>query len=679
MGEDKQGVIRSITEGGVSGEHASPAPFQFFVGPATANEFNTARLRLIPIACLRVDDIRFRFDSSFVVFNPEDDLNDIRVELRELANLVKANPGSPLSVFGHADPVGNDDYNKALSGRRAQAIYGMLIRDPGLWEDLFSGHKTIAGDNWGDDALQTMQTATGLSHGTPHNVLFTAYMDKLCGPDFKLQKPDFLARGADAKGKGDFQGCGEFNPRLIFSQETQAKFDEAARKNDKEVLVDRNKQNAPNRRVMILIFRKGSLILPAKWPCPTVKEGVSGCKKRFFSDGEHRRTTHLSGKDRLFKDTKDTFACRFYQRISDNSPCEEPIIGTVNVVVGKLPSIFSFRRTFPKPSSLPMLQEIARRAVQNRSLKILVIGHTDNTGDDGVDHKLSLGRAAAVAALLRGDAGFFRERFNSPDPLEKWSWEEVQWMLSAIEVLGDPFYAGFVDGHRGDATGLALQSFQIFFGLQLTHLCDEKTLTKLIEEYVKVIGPKRPSPAQIEILGGGDWHPPRDFGPDGQQLSGAEFSDVNQIGFRRVEVFLSNQFAPPPNTCAPSRHDACEAYLEWCASVEEVLDVPPPQTLLIRLSDAYNEPLSFAAIDAVRHLPDGSQDSVGLVGTSDLGLARLTSPPGFYSVRYFVSGVEQRASFFAHPDHVGGLALRPSADAASFAVASQVETGDESD
>ena len=79
---------------------------------------------------------------------------------------------------------------------------------------------------------------------------------------------------------------------------------------------------------MVLIFRKDSQVLPAKWPCPKATEGKAGCIKRFWSDGETRRGTHLPGVDRKFDDTKDTFACRFYQRISDTSPCH----GTVPLV-----------------------------------------------------------------------------------------------------------------------------------------------------------------------------------------------------------------------------------------------------------------------------------------------------------------------------------------------------------
>jgi outer membrane protein OmpA-like peptidoglycan-associated protein len=323
MSDGKQGTIHSASDGGVSGEHPPAEPFQFFVGPSTSNEFNTARLRLVPIACLRVDDIRFKFDSSFIRFDPGADPNnpkDIRSEMRELALLHQSLPDSPLSIFGHADPVGNDDYNKALSGRRAKSIYAMLIRDTGLWEHLFN--QSFGGDKWGNDSLETMRAATGLPRGTAHAALFKAYMDVICGADFRLGKKDFLAQGADSGGKGDFQGCGEFNPILIFSTEEQSAFDAAATNKDQPVLDDRNDKNAPNRRVMILIFRKGSKVLPDKWPCPRVTEGVAGCKKRFFSDGEQRRSNHVAGADRKFDDSQDTFACRFYQRISDNSPCE---------------------------------------------------------------------------------------------------------------------------------------------------------------------------------------------------------------------------------------------------------------------------------------------------------------------------------------------------------------------
>jgi hypothetical protein len=312
------GTLHGTSDGGVAGQHDPVEAPEFLVGTTTSSEFNTAHLRLIPVACFRVDDIRFDFDSSFVTSNPGDENKDIRAELKILVSLLKDHPQSPLSVFGHADPVGSDDYNKLLSGRRATVIYALLLSstDPDTAVSLWQGVSST--ENWGSRQRQAMQSFTGLSNttGAP---LYKAYMQKLCPPELKLGKTDFLGQGADTGGKGDYQGCSEFNPTLIFSEQKNSVFESAQDK------TARNDANAPNRRVLVLLFRKGSKIVPEKWPCPRVKEGIAGCQKRFWSDGETRRSTRLPDKDRLFDTSKDTFACRFYQRLLTNSPCESPL------------------------------------------------------------------------------------------------------------------------------------------------------------------------------------------------------------------------------------------------------------------------------------------------------------------------------------------------------------------
>jgi len=364
MADEKKGTVHGTSDGGLTGLHDSADPFHFLVGPSTSAEFNTARLRLIPIACFRIDDVRFKFDSSFV-------LPETQVEMTAFADLRKSDTrvdGAPISIFGHADPCfqGNfelgsstqqsgDEYNKTLSGRRAIAIYAALVRDPSFWNSLFTNH--LGGDIWGEDSIRIMldlidppsaSSQQSQSQGSSRNVsqsssgsagnsrvhdiandsgqrqqLFLKYMNVICG-DLKLDKSaDFLGRGAGPDQKGDVQGCSRFNPMLLFSSEDEARFKQAfADKDETTLRGQRDQGNAPNRRVMILIFRKGSQTLPAKWPCPTYKGGASDCKKRFFSNGDIRRTTHESGSDRKFEDARNTFACRFYQRISVGSPCE---------------------------------------------------------------------------------------------------------------------------------------------------------------------------------------------------------------------------------------------------------------------------------------------------------------------------------------------------------------------
>jgi len=72
--------------------------------------------------------------------------------------------------------------------------------------------------------------------------------------------------------------------------------------------------------VVILLFRPGTVVSPAKWPCPTSAEGTSGCHKRFWSDSSTRLANQSARRE--FGKTMNTFGCRFYQRLIGDSPCE---------------------------------------------------------------------------------------------------------------------------------------------------------------------------------------------------------------------------------------------------------------------------------------------------------------------------------------------------------------------
>ena len=334
-------TIQDASEGGFSAFHDNSALTHLArVAPTTEQEFNTLVAALIPIACWRLEDLRFAFDSSFI-------LPQAAIELPHLSALRLAHPGARLSIFGHADPTGSDDYNKTLSGRRALAVYGMLTRDVGLWEQLYStphgndhwnlayiqtilqalGHVPGNTDGQTDvattDAVKEFQNQNGLTADGDAGLktrekLFTAYMDAVCGKDLKLDKTtDFLAKGADPQGKGDVQGCSEFNPVLVFSRQEDADYQQQSDH------TARDEDNAPNRRVVIFLFRKDVTIDAARWPCPHALEAPAGCRKRFWSDGEKRRS--YQEKRRKYEETTDTFACRFYDRLAGRSPCEQPL------------------------------------------------------------------------------------------------------------------------------------------------------------------------------------------------------------------------------------------------------------------------------------------------------------------------------------------------------------------
>ncbi len=676
----------------LAGSHPERDSSPVLVAPATAGEVNRVRAVLAPKACFSIEDSHFEFDSSFVL------PLGLTFDAEPLKKLMDKHPGSKLSVFGHTDPVGKDDFNKVLSGRRAQAIFGLLVRDVGLWKDLYFHHDTHGKDPWGVRSVQIMLNRVGptkagradgvldsptkqalkdfedgnnlpakgfnqngeIASGT-FEVLARQYMDGICTDDdnnqFQLTPDDFIAGGKGKDGKGDLQGCGEFNPLMIFSKDEKAFFDREENKQE------RNSENQINRRIMVLLYPPGTKVLPEKWPCPTVKEGVAGCILRFHSNFKERRAN--ADDRREHKDEKTdpamvgTFACRFYDRQSSDSPCEGPVVIDTSLAGTRVPTLFTLRRTFPKPSCLPVLREIAQRAGNDPTLHVIIMGHTDTSGNDDTNAKVSRARAAAVSALLSGDKTFFRERFRTADPLEVWSWEEIQWMLSALEADGDPFYAGLIDGHRGDATLTATESFQIANDLRVNRRVDEDTLTKLIDQYLALVGAKRPAASQIEIVGGGSWHKPLSFGPDSKFLEGPDFDQEGFLGFRRVEVFLSAQpIQPPTSQCPPTRHDNCPVYKAWCTKTEETLKADPPFTFQIRVVDAANMPVAGATAKLTRHTPDGEEVDEGSFTSSDFGLIRLTQQPGVYVMKVSSQDQDQTISFFLHPDEVGGVTVR---------------------
>ncbi|WP_437717817.1 peptidoglycan-binding protein [Sorangium sp. So ce448] len=322
----------------------------FYVAPATDTRFNTVRPSIAPIACWRLNEALFDLDSSLL--KP-----GVRASAPRFAALLRANEGSLAAVFGHADASGLDDYNRGLSVRRAQALYGLLTRDVALWEKLYE--EPLGNDRWGTRAVQMMLGAlldpaadperpyyagdpSGIEDGPTiaavrrfqadrglttdgdagpktRAELFAAYMDAVCtdaaGQPFSMTLDRFVGRGEDPLGKGAHQGCSEFNPVLVISQADQRKYDSGAAPR-----AERDARNASNRRAMVFLFPGDIPVTASAWPCPRADEGSAACRKMFWPDGDQRRRPDLEARE--YRNDHRTMACTWYDRFARFSPCE---------------------------------------------------------------------------------------------------------------------------------------------------------------------------------------------------------------------------------------------------------------------------------------------------------------------------------------------------------------------
>src|SRR5258708_30808266 len=113
MSKEETELTHIVSEGGVAAKHLPIEDLVALVGPASGSEQNKVIAGIIPVACWRLEDIRFEFDSSIVKPETEEELEHLAQLIKEHPPSSKSDgkPGFPLSVFGHADPTGSDDYN----------------------------------------------------------------------------------------------------------------------------------------------------------------------------------------------------------------------------------------------------------------------------------------------------------------------------------------------------------------------------------------------------------------------------------------------------------------------------------------------------------------------------------------------------------------------------------------
>jgi hypothetical protein len=239
-----------------------------------------------------------------------------------------------------------------------------------------------------------------------------------------------------------YQGCSRFNPVVLLSNDDMAGDPDA-----------RNDKDAANRRVVIFLFRPRKTA-PSDWPCPRVKESADACRAQFWPDGDQRRQN--GAQERLYKETRDTMACRFYDRQARRSPCEGRREDLVPLVIRVLDA-----------NRLPRAGAAYALDVGGKALSGV-------TGPDGIVRKRIPRTAAAGSITIDGQ----------PMALVIEPLPDVQDLRGVQLRLDNLHYdVGSATGILTGQTQDALRAFQNDVGLPATGQPDAATLAALVSIY----------------------------------------------------------------------------------------------------------------------------------------------------------------------------------------------------
>ena len=281
-------------------------------------------------------------------------------------------------------------------------------------------------------------------------------------------------------------------------------------------------------------------------------------------------------------------------------------------VVRLMGAFFETNKSFLLPDGVRSLADIEDVYSDNNPSQLLIVGHTDTTGDAATNDPLSLERATNTLAFLRDDVDAWLEMYEGSVPaVRRWGSREDQAMLGAV------------DDDTVDLTPeKRIRKFQDRRRLTVDGVAGPQTRKQLIKEYMGLDNATLSDPGfvmPITAHGCGENFP---LNSGGEALDAAP-ADKQEDGLdRRVEFFFFDADLgiqpPPPGKNSPP---GSTQYPEWRrrALASKDLKLVPPRRLT--LVDEQGAPLSLEPYELL--LPDGRI----LSGTADEnGVAEL--PPG---------------------------------------------------
>ncbi|HEX9618603.1 MAG TPA: OmpA family protein, partial [Polyangiaceae bacterium] len=271
--------------------------------------------------------------------------------------------------------------------------------------------------------------------------------------------------------------------------------------------------------------------------------------------------------------------------------------------------LFDTNKTFLLPTAVEALERIRDIYEANEPSDLLIVGHTDTTGEPSINDPLSKERAESVKAYLMDDVDAWLENYDASGK-KRWGAREDRLMITAMPDF--PL--------RGEDEDL-VEWFQRTRELTVDGIAGPQTRRQLVTDYMALDGTSLADDDQFYISiathGAGESFPLADTGFELDERAANEKEDRFD---RRAELFFfDTEFGVKPTPGAANG----EEYLEWRKAAAQNDDFPVEgigkKATLVEMHDALFRTNSCVVLPE-GEAPSGSEHraltSVGLFATA---------------------------------------------------------------
>ena len=285
---------------------------------------------------------------------------------------------------------------------------------------------------------------------------------------------------------------------------------------------------------------------------------------------------------------------------------------------------FDTNKVFLRPNALPCVQAVVELYARHPRAQLLVVGHTDTTGEPSANDPLSLNRARSVIAYLTNDVDAWLDWYDTRVPASRrWGGGEDRMMLDEVLL------------RRGETpAGDRVVHFQDTRGLQVDGDIGPQTRRALVTEYMGLDGTSLPPDITPVAHGCGENFP---LAEDGVELDVHPPDGENDPTDRRVELlFFDPPFGVLPMPPGDNSPRGGVEYLEWRRRAQQTDDflVTRQRALAVRVTDARTaEPIVGATVML------GATEGLGVEGNDgsldDSGDSARVRPTDVFGVSAF--------------------------------------------